>query len=106
MKTFAAALLSLEITEFRSVNILGFNSPEWFISFYGSIFGYYLPVGIYTTNGPEACQYVTSHSDCEVVVLENRTHLEKYLKVWNDLPNLKYVVVYDDANIPEGFVPE
>jgi hypothetical protein len=39
------------------------------------------------------------------VVLENRTHLAKYLKVWGQLPDLKYIVVYDDANIPEDFVP-
>jgi len=49
------------------------------ISFYGSIFGYYLPVGIYTTNGPDACEYVAKHSDSEVVVVENREHLYKFL---------------------------
>jgi long-chain-fatty-acid--CoA ligase ACSBG len=52
---FAKGLLSLELTPFKAVNIIGFNSAEWFIAFYGSIFGYYLPVGIYTTNGPDAC---------------------------------------------------
>jgi long-chain-fatty-acid--CoA ligase ACSBG len=85
---------------------LGFNAPEWNISFYGSIFGNFLPVGVYTTNGPEACQYVSSHSDAEVVVVENKEHLEKYLKVWDELPLLKYVIVYDDKipeNLPEKF---
>ena len=71
-KKFANALLSLGITMNSSVNILGFNSPEWMISFYGSIFGFYLPAGVYTTNQPEACHYITEHSDCEVVVLENK----------------------------------
>lgn len=54
-KVFGKALISLGVTPYHSVNIIGFNSPEWVISFYGSIFGFYLPVGVYTTNGPEAC---------------------------------------------------
>lgn len=45
------------------------------IAFYGSIFGFYLPVGIYTTNQPEACHYISEHSDCEAVVLENKEQL-------------------------------
>jgi long-chain-fatty-acid--CoA ligase ACSBG len=59
------------MTKMRSVNIIGFNSPEWIIAFYGSIFGRFLPVGIYTTNGPEACHYVSENSEAEIVVVEN-----------------------------------
>jgi long-chain-fatty-acid--CoA ligase ACSBG len=47
----------------------------------GSIFGFFLPVGVYTTNGPDACKYVAEHSDAEVVVLESKEHLKKYLQV-------------------------
>jgi long-chain-fatty-acid--CoA ligase ACSBG len=54
-KVFGKSLIALGVTPYRSVNIIGFNSPEWVIAFYGSIFGYYLPVGVYTTNGPDAC---------------------------------------------------
>lgn len=54
-KVFGKALIALKVTPYRSVNIIGFNAPEWVISFYGSIFGYYLPVGVYTTNSHEAC---------------------------------------------------
>ncbi len=68
---FAKALIQIEATPYRSVNIIGFNSPEWMIAFYGSIFGFYLPVGLYTTNNAEACFYIANHSECEVVVVEN-----------------------------------
>ncbi len=78
------------------MNIIGFNSPEWAISFYGSIFGLYLPVGIYTTNNAEACHYVAEHSDCEVAVLENKEQLNKFLSIWSKLPMLKYIVLYND----------
>lgn len=52
---FAKSLISLSIDSYTAVNIIGFNSPHWAIAFSGSILGNYLPVGIYTTNGPDAC---------------------------------------------------
>lgn len=102
---FAKGLIALGLTPYSSVNILGFNSPEWSISFYGSIFGNYLPVGIYTTNGPDACKYVTSHSDAELVVAENKLQLAKYYSIWKDLPKLKYIVIYSE-NVPEDLPVE
>lgn len=45
----------MNVSEFSAVNIIGFNSPEWVIAFFGSMFSNYIPVGVYTTNGPEAC---------------------------------------------------
>ena len=72
---FANALIALNVAPYKSVNIIGFNTPEWVISFYGSIFGFYLPVGVYTTNEADACQYVAENSDCEVAVVENELHL-------------------------------
>ncbi|KRX10345.1 hypothetical protein PPERSA_03652 [Pseudocohnilembus persalinus] len=95
-QTFAKGLISLGIQKQRAVNIIGFNHPCWNVAFMGSIFGQYMPVGVYTTNGPEACQYVAENSDAEVIVVENRTHLAKYLQVWDQLPLLKYVIVYND----------
>lgn len=60
--TFAKALIALGIESYRAVNIIGYNSPEWAIAFSGSILGNYLPIGIYTTNGPDACEYIANHS--------------------------------------------
>lgn len=61
---FAKGLISLGIANNTTVNIIGFNSPAWAIAYSGSIFGNYVPVGIYTTNGPEACEYIANHSEC------------------------------------------
>ena len=105
-KDFAKALISLKINKRKAVNIIGFNSPEWFISFVGSLFGFYLPVGVYTTNGPEACKYVADHSDCEIAIVEDQMQLEKYIEVWDQLPQLKYVVVYGEKPIDFSKVPE
>lgn len=62
--SFGKALITLGITNYTAVNIIGFNSYQWAVAFSGSIFGHYLPIGIYTTNGPEACEYIADHSGC------------------------------------------
>lgn len=93
------------IQKYKSVNILGFNSPEWLISFYGSIFAFDFPVGIYTTNSAESCHYIADNSDCELVVCENTMYLKRYLSIWNKLPNLKYIVIYNEG-VPSDLPPE
>ncbi len=66
---FAKGLIALGIRNYTAVNIIGFNSHQWAAAFSGAIFGHYLPIGIYTTNGPEACEYIANHSECEIVIL-------------------------------------
>ena len=64
--------MKMKIDPWKAVNIIGFNSPEWNISFYGSIFANNVPVGVYTTNNPEACRYIADHSDCQLAIVENQ----------------------------------
>lgn len=40
-----------------------------------------LATGIYTTNSPEACQYVAANCEANVLVVENQKQLEKILQV-------------------------
>jgi len=102
---FAKGLISFGLTPYCSVNIIGFNAPEWYISFFGSIFGNYLPVGLYTTNNADACKYVSMHSEAELVVVEDKIQLKKYLKIWKDLPKVKYILIYNDV-LPKDLPPE
>lgn len=55
---FASSLISYGFDEYTSLNIIGFNAPEWFITFYGAIFAKCLPTGIYTTNNQTVCEYI------------------------------------------------
>jgi len=55
-----------------------------------------IAAGIYTTNTPEACAYVTSHSKAEVVVLEGNKQLAKYKGAKKALPHLKALVVWGE----------
>ncbi len=40
-----------------------------------------LATGIYTTNNPEACQYVAHNCKANVIVVEDQTQLDKILQV-------------------------
>ncbi|XP_029294937.1 long-chain-fatty-acid--CoA ligase ACSBG2-like isoform X2 [Cottoperca gobio] len=90
----AKSFLKLGLKRYRGVGILGFNSPEWFISDVGCIFAGGLATGIYTTNSPEACQYVAAICEANILVVENQKQLEKILQVKDQLPHLKAIVQY------------
>mmetsp|Transcript_4453 Transcript_4453/g.3682 ORF Transcript_4453/g.3682 Transcript_4453/m.3682 type:complete len:92 (-) Transcript_4453:159-434(-) len=63
-----------------------------------------MPVGVYTTNGADACKYIADHSEAELVLVENKEHLDKYFSLWDELSDIKYYVIYNDKmpeNIPE-----
>ncbi|XP_010124917.1 PREDICTED: long-chain-fatty-acid--CoA ligase ACSBG1, partial [Chlamydotis macqueenii] len=96
----AKSFLKLGLERFHSVAILGFNSPEWFISAVGAVFAGGIVTGIYTTNSPEACHYIAYDSKTNIMVVENRKQLDKIMQIWNRLPHLKAVVLYKDS-IPE-----
>jgi long-chain-fatty-acid--CoA ligase ACSBG len=93
---FAKTLVKLNVDVFRIVNVLGFNSPEWFIANNGSILAGCIAAGIYTTNTAEACKYITEHSQAPVVVLEGNKQLQKYANLAGTLPNLKAIVVWGE----------
>jgi len=93
-RQFGAALVKVGLQPFQGVAIIGFNSPEWFIADFGTIFAGGIVGGIYTTNGPEACHYVADHCEARVIVVENEIHLNKFLQVLDRLPNVQCIVQY------------
>ncbi|CAM9369790.1 unnamed protein product, partial [Hapterophycus canaliculatus] len=98
---FGKSLLSLNFGPHRCVNIIGFNSAEWFIANMGTISAGGIAAGIYTSNLPEACQYITNHSEAEVVVVENAAQLSKFVGVSSRLKSVKAIVMYR-GEVPAG----
>ena len=73
---FAKSLHKLNVDQRKVVNIMGFNSPEWAISCMGSILHNNCVSGVYTTNGPDACQYQAEHSNAQVIVVDTLEQFE------------------------------
>ncbi len=85
---FAKGLINIGVEPYKTVNILGHNSPEWFASFIGGIHACVVPVGIYNTNNSETCIYIGEHSEVGCLVLDSLVQFRKYEK---DLARLKYL---------------
>ena len=60
-----------------------------------------IAAGIYATNGPEACKYISDHSEAKVVVVEGVKQLEKYYSIAKDLSMLKAIVMYGPDSVPD-----
>lgn len=97
VKLFAKALLHYGFEPYAIINILGFNSPEWFIASLGAIFAGGIAAGIYATNMPDACKYISDHSKAPVLVVDGNKQLNKYTRISHELPMLKAIVVYGEA---------
>lgn len=91
----------MKVVEKSSVAVMGFNSPEWAISFTGGIMYNCINTGVYLTNAPEACLYQVEHAEAEVVVVETIEMLNRFLKTGKDqIKRVKAFVVYGDKKIP------
>ena len=97
---FAKSLIASDVPLFHVVNMIGFNSPEWVIANMGAILAGDIAAGIYTSNTPDACHYVSSHSKAEFVVCEGNMQLAKYAKIEERLSDLKGVIVWGDTPDP------
>ncbi|ODN00703.1 Long-chain-fatty-acid--CoA ligase ACSBG2 [Orchesella cincta] len=94
VRTAAKGFIALGLEKYHSVGILGFNSPEWFISDLAAIFAGGFAAGIYTTNSPEACAFVAKDSKANILIVEDEKQLEKMLRYRNELPYLKAIIQY------------
>ena len=63
--------MAVKAAERSSVNIIGFNCPEWGIAYLGAICANYISAGVYQTNISDACKFVAQNSEAEVIVIEN-----------------------------------
>jgi long-subunit acyl-CoA synthetase (AMP-forming) len=83
-------------------NCFCYLQPEWLIANNGSLFACCIAAGIYATNSPEACHYITQHSKSEVVVVDGNKQLEKYASMAKkDFPFLKALVVYAEEALDQ-----
>lgn len=96
----ANGFLKLGLKKYEGVAILGFNSPEWFISNIAAIMAGGVSVGIYATNSAGTCQYIINDSNSTIVVVEDAEQMNKLFK-FIDQTNIRCVIQYsgtlDDA---------
>jgi long-chain-fatty-acid--CoA ligase ACSBG len=98
------AMMANGVEAADAVNILAFNSPEWFYAVMGVIHIAGIGAGIYGSNNPEGVRFVAAHSKAKIIFVDSKAQLDKVLSVRSELPNLKLVVMWPD-NLTADPVP-
>jgi long-chain acyl-CoA synthetase len=90
-------LFKLNLQQGSKVAIISENRTEWIITDMACILSGIINVPIYTTLSPDSIKYILSDSKCTVCFVSNSLQLEKVLRVQSELPDLKYIISYNDS---------
>ncbi|MBV8235414.1 MAG: long-chain fatty acid--CoA ligase [Acidimicrobiia bacterium] len=99
----AGGLAGLGVERGERVVLMLRNRPEFHVADIGTLLAGATPISIYNSSSPDQIQYLASHSDAVVAIVEDVEFLERILKVRGELPSLRGVVVVDD---PDGQAPD
>ncbi|EDV26395.1 uncharacterized protein TRIADDRAFT_49993 [Trichoplax adhaerens] len=94
IRAAAKSFVHLGLQKYNAVAIFGFNSPEWYISNFGSMFAGGVSLGIYTTSSPEAIKYILEDSNTAIAVVENTASLKRVLKAAEGSLRIKAIIQY------------
>jgi long-chain acyl-CoA synthetase len=90
-------LFKLNLQQGSKVAIISENRTEWIITDMACILSGIINVPIYTTLSPESIKYILNDSKCTVCFVSNALQLEKVLKVQGELPDLMYIISYNEV---------
>ncbi len=97
VRDFAKGLIALGLEPGEFVNLIGSNVPEYSISDFGVLFAGGTPVSLYNTLAPEQISYIVNHCEARYVICENRDYFESFLKIQSELPDVRKVILWKDA---------
>lgn len=92
-------LYKLDIQKGSKLAIISENRTEWIITDLACIISGFINVPIYTTLSPESIKYILNDSESVACFVSNNLQLEKVMKVQMDLPNLKYIISYNNLKV-------
>ena len=95
----AFGFYELGVRDGDKVAIHSENRPEWVFADLGVQTIGSVSVGIYPTSPASEVEYLLSHSEASVLVVENEEQLDKALEAWDRLEKLKKIVVIDPRGV-------
>ena len=102
-KEIGNALMASGIQKGDKISILSETRPEWVMCDMGIICSGCVTAPIYHSNTEEQVFYIADQSDSVLAFVEDQEQLDKMLAIWNRLPNIKKIVVFDryfPTNLP------
>jgi long-chain acyl-CoA synthetase len=104
VRQVASGLEALGFGPGSALCILSFNREEWLFCDLAAMGLGGVAVGLYTTSSDEQLQYVISHCEATVLVVENRAYADRVAKLRPLLPALQHVVLLEGAATEVGEV--
>jgi len=100
VRQLALGLSELGLSRGGALTILSFNREEWVIAQLAAMSLGGVAVGIYTTSSPEQIEYVASHCESELMLVESERYLDLIRPLRSRLPRLRRIVVIDPPANP------
>lgn len=91
----AAGLYALGVRPGDKVAIQSENRPEWLFADCGSAILRAAIVGLYPTNPIAEIRYLLKDSEAKVVIAEDQEQVDKAIAVFDECPNLEWIVYLD-----------
>jgi long-chain acyl-CoA synthetase len=98
----ATGLRSLGVGRGDRVVLMMRNRPEFHVADMAAMFCGATAISVYNSSSPEQVQYLVSHCEAKVAIVEDAGFLERFVKVRADLPALESIAVIEDPNGADG----
>lgn len=90
-KIISAALLDLKIQPKEHIGLFSETRYEWVICDLGILSINCVTIALFHTLEFEQARFILNDSDCVAIFVSNAKLLERVLKVWDYLPNLRFI---------------
>ncbi|NLT50085.1 MAG: long-chain fatty acid--CoA ligase [Ignavibacteria bacterium] len=97
-ESFALGLAALGIKRGDKVSIIGENRPEWVYSDMAILGLGAIDVPLYPISTSENIQFIINNSESKGIIVSNKFHLNKVLKIKDKCKNLQFIVVMNDLD--------
>jgi long-chain-fatty-acid--CoA ligase ACSBG len=97
IRSAAKGMIALGFQQYDTVNIWGFNSPEWVMGALAAGFAGGKVAGLYPTDTPDTAAYKVVHSGGTVIIVEDKTKIDKIVKALaarGDCKKVRAIVAY------------
>ena len=91
----ATALRGLGVGRGDRVVLMMRNRPEFHVADMGALFLGATAISVYNSSSPEQVQYLVSHCEAKVAIVEDASFLERFVKVRAELPALESIAIIE-----------
>ena len=100
-ENFACGLASLGVKRADKVAIIAENRPEWVYSDMAILGLGAIDVPLYPISTADTIEYILNNSESVGLIVSNKFHLNKVLKVRDKCKHLKFIVVMNDDDVSD-----